>query len=312
MQPRSPIQRSRHLLPGLSFPLAITVISWALNFVALKILYPEVPPPAVALVRFGGMYAFLVAMCKVQGLKLRFDRKDAFPIMLLGFVSMGVYMILFLEGMSRTSPNEGAIILATAPIFTGLVAVAFRQERFSPGALFGAIVAFCGVVLVVMESARSADNRFLGDVMIFVSSIVWAYCAVLMKSLVGRYHPVQLLTLAMPAALVLLIPYGLQAVVATPWRHLSGLSWLLIVHLAVISGAFGFAGFYAGVRQIGAGGAMLYQYFVPPLTVLFAWWLMGTPLIGKQLIGLAVVITGVAVSMHFRTAAQVKLEPEPA
>ena len=258
------------------------------------------------------MYAVLLLMCKVQRLSLKYERQDALSIILLGFVSMGFYMILFLEGMHIASPTEGSIILATTPILTGLMAVAFRQERFSLGALIGALIGFSGVVLVVLEGAKSGQGRAIGDVVVFVAAIVWAYSAILMKKLLGRYQPVQLLTLAMPGALIALLPYGLVATVNTHWLQVSGIGWLLILHLGALSGALGFAGFYAGVRKIGAAGAMLYQYFVPPVTVIFAWWFMGSAILGMQLVGLAVVFCGVAISMHFRKTAQLKLEPEPA
>ncbi len=300
----------KRVMPALNLPLAITVISWAFNFVALKILYTEVSPPAVALMRFALMYAVLLSMCRIQGLPIKFERRDAFSIILLGFVSMGIYMILFLEGMHIASANEGAIILATSPILTGLMAVAFKQERFSWGALAGAVIGFAGVVLVVMEGAKAAQNRVTGDLMIFGGAILWAYSAVLMKTMLGRYHPVQLLTLAMPGALIALLPYGLLPLIHTHWNHIGVVSWLLIFHLAAISGAFGFAGFYAGVRKVGAGAAMLYQYFIPPLTVLFAWWLLGSPIAVNQLIGLAIVFVGVAISMHFRASARAKAEIE--
>lgn len=298
---------ARRTIPALNLPLVLTVISWALNFPALKILYLDVRPPAVSLIRFVAMYAVLLLICRMKGWSLKPDKEDVPKVIWLGFVSMGIYMILFLEGMNRTSANEGAIILASCPIITGLLAVGFKQERFSIGAFLGAIVGFVGVVLVIYEGARSSGTLH-GDLIVFLSAILWAYSAVLMRALLGRYEPVQLLTMAMPGALIALLPYGAREVLHTDWAAVHPISWLFIGHLAVLSGALGFAAFYMGVRQIGAGGAMLYQYFVPPCTVLFAWLLLGQRLLPLQGIGMAVVIGGVAISLHFREAARLTAE----
>lgn len=306
---------SRRTLPAFSLPLAFASVTWAFNYVALKILYVDVPAPAVAFVRFATMYVLLLALCKLQGLSLKFDRRDALPIMLLGFVSMGVYMVMFLGGMELASASEGAILIGTSPIFTALIAVALRQERFSIGAVAGALIGFAGVALVLVDASKHADNRLLGNAILLGASVLWSYSAVLTKSLIGKYAPLQLLTMAMPAALVVLAPYGLVRTLGVDWAHLGLIPYALLFHLVVMSGLLGFLGFYAGIRQVGAGGAMMYQYLVPPLTVLFAWLLMGQLLSWRQLAGLVVVIVGVAVATKYRQAPILEVQtaqPEPA
>jgi drug/metabolite transporter (DMT)-like permease len=280
---------------GLNLPLIVTVLSWGFNFVALKLLYVEMSPPAVAFVRFGLMYGMLVVVCVWRRESLRFARTDSFRILLLGFVSMGVYMILFLEGMRGSAPAEGAIILATSPIFTTILAVLAGQERFSPLALVGALVAFAGVVIVIVAGQEQTGDpgRLLGNLLILVSSVVWAFSVVMMRPLLGRYSPTQLLTMSMPGALVALIPYGLVATLAVDWGGFSPTIWLLLVHVSLLSGVIAFIGFYAGVRQIGGAGAMMYQFFVPPCAAFFGWLAMGKTLVPLQGVGLVVVIVGV-------------------
>jgi drug/metabolite transporter (DMT)-like permease len=77
----------------------------------------------------------------------------------------------------------------------------------------------------------------------------------------------------------------------------------MFAQIAVVSGVIAFACFYAGLRQIGAGSATLYQYFVPPLAALFSWIIMKKPLGPLQFMGLAVVLTGVVLAPKAREAA---------
>lgn len=296
-----------------SLPLLVTVLSWGFNFVALKLIYVEVPAPALGLVRFVLMYGVLVAICRIGGVSLRYPKGDALRTMTMGFLAMGVYMVFFLEGMKGSTAAEGAIILATAPIFTSLFAAAAGQERLNLGALAGGFMSFAGVVLVILggvSSGPAPSGKLLGNFLILASSAIWAASAVLSRPLVERHSPFRILTLSMPGAIPVLVPYGLMSTINLDWTTVSPISYLLLAHVAMLAGVAGFAGFYAGVRQVGAAGAMLYQFLVPPVAAAFAWATLGQAMTNVQFAGLVVVLTGVAIAMHFRRAsAEGKQDP---
>jgi drug/metabolite transporter (DMT)-like permease len=284
----------------------MTVAAWGFNFVALKLLYlpGQMDAPSVGLVRFLIMWALLAAISCFRGDSLRYPKGEALRILGLGALAMGVYMVLFLEGMKGSTAAEGAIILATAPIFTAVFAALAGQERFRLGSLVGAIIAFAGVVIVItngVHPAQQASGKLLGNLLIFLSSIVWAYSSVYSRPLVEKYSPFRVLTLSMPGALPVLLPYGFLATLSVDWSKLQSLSWIMLLHVAVLAGVVGFAGFYAGVRQIGAAGAMLYQFLVPPTAAISAWLVLGQPMTLLQGAGLIVVLAGLALAMQQRT-----------
>lgn len=279
----------------------VAILTWAVNFAALKLLYREVEPASVALVRCIAMYAAIVAICLWQKESLRFPTSDAFRVNLQGFLSLGLYMVLFLEGLHRTGAAEGAILLSTSPIWTSLFAVLARQERFRPTLLAGAIVGFAGVVLIVLgrreEATKvSSQDHMFGIAMLLSSAIVWAWSTVISRPLLKSMSPLRLLAISMPSALLILIPYGASATISTPWTGISATAWLTLAHVTLLAGVAGFLGFYAGVKKIGAAGAMLYQYLVPPLAALVEWALTGHSLTWIQFLGFGVVVAGVSIA----------------
>lgn len=282
------------------------MLVWGYNFVAVKLLYLQMTPAAVSLVRFVPMYLLLVVACRVRGESLKYDR-DAWPVLWQGFVSMGVYMILFLEGMQRTSPAEGAIILAAAPVFVAVFAVLAKFERFSPGAIAGASIAFVGTAIVIASGSSSSHGSLAGNLMILGSAIVWAYGAILSKPLVNKYSPLQSLTLSMPAALAILVPYGILPTIQVPWTSLTPQSWLMLIHITFGAGFVGFLGFYEGVKAKGPAAAMMYQFFVPILAAIFSFFVFHKGLNPWQAIGLGVVIAGVIVASRARYLAAARL-----
>jgi drug/metabolite transporter (DMT)-like permease len=281
----------------------VTVLSWGFNFVALKVLYEEMSAPAVALTRYLVMAALLVLICRLRRESLIPRRDDLGRIQGVGFVAMGLYMVLFMEGMKGTTPAEGAIVLATAPIFTFILSCLVRHERFSASALVGSLIAFLGVTLVILGGSAAGHGSVRGNLTILMSSAVWAASAVMMKPLLARYSPTQVLTMSMPGALPILLPYGLGATLATDFTRISPHAWFMFSTVAVMSGVVAFVCFYTGLRQIGASGASLYQYLVPPTAAFFAWIVMGKALGPVQFVGLAVVLGGVAYASRARALA---------
>jgi len=288
----------------LNGPLVVTVVSWGFNFVAVKILYSEMSAPAVALSRWVVMTALLAIICRLRGESLRPQKGDALRILGVGFIAMGVYMVLFMEGMRGTNPAEGAIILATAPIFTYILSCFVRHEPFSGPALLGSFVAFLGVTVVILGGSASGHGTAIGNLLILISAVVWAGGAVMMKPLLGRYSPTQVLTMSMPGGLPVLLPYALPATLATHFERVSTYGWTMFASVAIMSGVVAFVCFYEGVRKIGASGAALYQYFVPILATFFAWVVMGRPPTPVQFAGLAVVLGGVFYAGRARAAAR--------
>lgn len=288
--------------PGISLPLLFTIVCWAYNFIVLKLLYVQVPPPVVGLSRWALMLVGLYGLCAIIRVKPWVARSDLPMVLLQGFLSLGLYMVFFFEGTERTTAGEAAIVLSTAPVLTAIFAAIAGQEKLRAPVLIWAGVAFAGVVLVILGGGSGLQGKLIGDLLVLASSVVWAVAAVMSRPLVGRHHPVATLTVSMYGALPALLVYGFVPTLETRWSELTTVSWGYLFYVAFAAGVIGFAGFYMGVKKVGAPGAMLYQYFVAPLAALFQWMILKQLMTIIQIGGLAVVIVGVSMSTRARNA----------
>jgi drug/metabolite transporter (DMT)-like permease len=282
------------------WPLAATVLAWGFNFVALKVLYQGLPAPVVALWRYVLMGLVLLIVALWRRTSLRYDRSTAARTLLQGFLALGVYMVLFLEGMRYAVPAEGAILLATAPLWTQALACAVGQERFSARLLGGAVLALVGVALVVFGGGAAAGGRLIGIGLLSASAFTWAVSVVVSRPLLAGGDPWRVLTLSMPGAAPAMLAYGLLPSLQVDYGRVAAAQWAMLAHVAFGAGVIGFAGFYSGVRRLGGPGAMLYQYLVPPTAAAFGWIVLGTPLAAPQIGGIAVVLAGVALGLAAR------------
>ena len=279
---------------GLNIPLTLVVIFWGFNFVAMKLLYDQMEPAALALLRFLGVWALLVVYCAIRRESLKLPREDAVRILMCGFTAMGLYMVPFLEGLKRTAPANCAIILATAPLFTIIFSWITRQEKSSLPALIGSGISFVGVAIVISGGAHHAgEDSLFGDLLVLSSALVWGWATILMRPLLQKYSSVQLFTMSLPGALPVLLPYGLASIFSHPIHGFTPVGWLLFGHITVLSGVVAFVCFYAGFKQTSAATTTMYQFFIPPTAAIFGWLVMKTPLSMVQLVGILVVICGV-------------------
>jgi len=287
-----------------------TTLFWGYNFVSLKVLYAEMTPAAVGVVRFLLMWALLVLVCRALGVPIRVERRHLGWVWASGMVAMGIYMVFFLEGMRNTSAAEGAIILSTAPIITYLIAIAWRLEGFKWAALVGTLVAFVGVAIVVGGGSAKAEGTLLGNALVFLSAIVWASGTFVTRPLLAQYDPLTVLTASMPGAIPVLAIYGGRDAFRVDWAGMSMIGWANLAQVTALSGVVAFIGFYRGVRDVGPAIATRYQFFVPVLAAFFSWWVLNRPLQPVQWLGVLTVIAGVATTVYVRskTPAPVQLD----
>lgn len=278
----------------------MTVASWGLNFVALKEAYKEIHAPALTLLRFLTMWGSLVLVCVWRKESLRYPREDALKLLYLGFMSLGVYIFLFMEGMRGSGATEGSILLQLSPVFTALLAAGLRQERFSWPALGGALVAFGGSALILYGPAGDHENKLLSNVIVMCSAFMWAYSVTIMRPLLVKYSPLRVLTLSMPGAIPVMLAYGLIPALHQDWRAVDLYGWEMFFHIAIISGVVAFLCFYQGVKQVGATGATLYQFLVPAAAMVFALLIQGFRPTSHQLLGFVVVLAGVGYASRAR------------
>ena len=277
--------------------LVFMVVAWGLNFSVIKVAYGEVAPAAVGLTRYLFMAPLLVAWCLAAKQSLKYPPGMFWRLNLAGFVGSGAYMVLFLEGM-RTAPAAiGAIALATAPIMATALSVGLKQERFTWKLVIGSLIGFLGVAICVLGGEHKAGGELTGALLVVGSAALWAVSIVLYRPILGKIEPLRTLTLSFPGALLALVPYGWAATIHTDWSKVSPTGYGALAYLVVVAGVLAFAAYYRALKDVGPARTSLAQYFVPPTAAVFAVFLLDDKIDWREMVGLGVVIAGVATAV---------------
>jgi drug/metabolite transporter (DMT)-like permease len=269
---------------------------WAAGFSVVKFALREIGPLAFAAVRFLTSALLLLIWVLIAEGKPVIRREDWLRVGLLGLAQVGVYQIFFTVGLKYTTASNSSLLLGTIPIWTAIIATAWRQERITPFQILGILLSVAGSALVIAAGngnlALTWEN-FRGDIFTVMAAILAAAAAVMSKPLLRRYSALRLMSISMICGSLFLLPFGVPEMVAQDWAQVSLGAWLALVYNIVLAGVLTWVIYFRSIGEIGATGTAVYNTLIPPMAVLVAILTLGERFTPWQALGAAVVLGGV-------------------
>ena len=152
-----------------------TVAIWGCTFVSTKVLMLNgLSPAQIFTLRFLIAYVMMLA---VYHSRLWADSwRDELKMMLLGISGGSLYFLSENEAMNFTSTTNTSLIVCSCPLFaTLLVRLVYRSTtRISMMQLGGSLLAFAGMVIVVLNGRFVLHLSPLGDALAFTACLSWS------------------------------------------------------------------------------------------------------------------------------------------
>jgi S-adenosylmethionine uptake transporter len=172
------------------------------------------------------------------------DRKTLLVHIIRG-ADVTVMAALFFWGIGRVPLAQSIALTFIAPLIAMLLAALFLDERIGPRSILGSVVAFGGVIIIVVGQARAnvGSGVLLGIAAIIGSALCYAGNIVLMRRQALAAKPLEInffQSLTVMALWLLAIPVaGLPAWPDGQW------TWILVASLLSTAGTLLFAWAYA-------------------------------------------------------------------
>lgn len=277
--------------------LMATMLVWGINIPLVKALTAWLDTAAIATLRMGVACATfgLLAVWHRQPWP-RLSVRQWAGLLACAFCMVYLNQILFAAGMARTSAANGALIMATAPLISGLLAALAFGERLHLRHLAAVALGFGGVAVVVLHKPGAALSAAgWGDVLVLGCVVSFAAGGVLVQRMSARLDPLSLSGVIYPLGTAMLVAHllldrgGMPAVATLlpGWWP-----WALIVFSGVFATALGNWVWNGAIGRIGVARTAVYTYWVPVFGMGFAALLLGEPLNGWYALGLAMVLAG--------------------
>ena len=272
---------------------------WGANFVLAAPILADLPPLWAAAMRFvlGAALMFMLAGIRREKL-LGLLKRHAGVYLLLGTVGITGFNLFFFYALRSTSANSAALIMATNPLLTALLAVAFLGERLTTRHLVALPVALIGVAVVISQGNMNkleSLNFARGDLLMLAANLCWAMYNVLVRRFMPHQgSPIANTSWVMAAGAILLLSVALGSD-----THVSALDGKASIAMAVmvIGGtvlAYLFWGI--GIARLGAARTAIFVNLVPVFAMLVGAFLGVLPTTA-QIAGGLIVLSGVTISM---------------
>lgn len=271
------------------------VALWAGNFVVSKAAISSVPPVAYAALRFALASLILVAVLRWREGSLGLPRRDAMAMVALGCLGFGLYQILWTTALGMISAGDSALLIASTPVITALLAVAIGTDRFTPAKLVGALVALAGVALVVgVDSGIDLGRSLPGDLLTLTAAACWATYMSFGARILRRHSPLRTTTWAVVSGTIVLLPIGAGqlSTLADPVGIVLAVGGAILYSGILAAGLPNVAVFHA-VKLLGPTRVTAFQFLVPALTVVLAAAFLAEPIRVAQVVGGSVIVAGV-------------------
>lgn len=284
---------------GAFYPFALLILAslfWSSNWVVGRGIHEIFPPVALSFYRW--LVALLVlaplAIPRLKGqwhLVWRHWKLFAF----LGASGIAWPQCITYIGLNYTTAVNGSLLTAGNPFMMVLLAWLIDGQIATPRQLFGMVLSFLGVVVIVAHGSLATLLQFHfnpGDLLIVLSIPIWCAYSVLLRRRPRDMDGLSFLFVLTPIGLMSLAPALAYEAAFVRVPHWSWSTLLAVIYVGVTASAAAYMLWNRGVELLGPSRAAFTLPFQPMFASILAVLLLGEEFHAYNAIGFAVIILG--------------------
>lgn len=307
---------------------ALLAFVWGTSFLWIKVGQGEGIPalglyhPAGAimfqpflLVTFRLLFGLLgmVAVLLTQRQALPLQRATLLKYLFMGVFNTALPFVLITWGETLIDSGLAAILNATVPLFTIVIANFWLQdEKLTLGRLGGLLIGFIGVVILVsrdFDPAGVLRGNIFGQLAVIAAAVSYAVAVTFSRRYLRNQSPVVQTFMVLLCADALM--WAATPIAESPlvWPT-SPLAWFAVLWLGLLGSCLAYLLFFSLINAWGPTRATMVTYTFPVIGLLLGLLLLNEPADWRLALGSVLVVSGILV-VNFRALWQA-FRPAPA
>lgn len=276
----------------------LTVAIWGITFVATKVLMLNgLSPAQIFTLRFS--IAYVLMLCFNHRRFLADSWKDEAKMALLGITGGSLYFYSENEAMNFTTTTNTSLIVCSCPLFaTLLVRMVYKDSsRIHIVQLLGSLLAFVGMIIVVLNGRFVLHLSPVGDALAFTACMCWAIYSLLMKSVSNHYGAAFITRKVFFYGVLTILPYYLFIPGFPPMEVFCRPQVFgNLIFLGCLASMICFLTWNWCISKLGTVKATNWVYFNPITTMIFASWVLNEKITPYFLVGATCILLGMYVA----------------
>ncbi|MDB5191242.1 MAG: putative superfamily transporter inner rane protein [Segetibacter sp.] len=283
-------QRKGHLAV-----LAANII-FAANFSVVKFITPSlIKPFALNVVRVVVSVALFWIMYFLKPSTIGIQKKHISRFLVCAATGVALNQMLFIKGISLTTSIHGALLMLGSPIFITFIAAWLLKERLGLTKILGLVIGVGGGVLLISmkETSGTGSNIILGDILVLVNAISYAFYLVLVRPLMKEYTPIHVMRWVFTFGMFMILPFGLHETAGVNWQAFNSASWISLSFVVIGATFFAYLFNIYGVNVIGPSATGAYIYTQPVFATIVAMAFLGEHITTPKILAGLLIFAGV-------------------
>ena len=200
------------------------------------------------------------------------ERKDIPRFILFAIFGVSVNQLLFFKGISLTLPINASLMMTTNGVQVLLIAAIVLKEKISRQKISGIILGITGACTIILYGKEFSihSDTFMGDLIIFMNSLSWAYYLVIAKPMLQKYKAITVMKWMFLFGNFIVIPFGYNELMTVQWSTLPASAYWGIVFVVFGATFMAYLLNIYGLQYLHSSVVSAYVYLQPALATLFS------------------------------------------
>jgi drug/metabolite transporter (DMT)-like permease len=275
--------------------LVFLSVLWGGTFFFTGVALKELPPLTLVCIRLSLATLILLPVLRINRIPFPKGIAGWWPFAVMALINNVIPFSLIVMGQTYIPGGTAAVVNATTPVFTVLVAAAFGEERLILRRVAGVLLGLCGVVILKGFEFDLASKQTIGVALCLGATTCFGFSALWARRKLAGAPPIGAATFQLASgALMMLV---LASSFDRPWQlQMPGMvTWLAVLGLAALSTALAFILFFQIIERSGASNVMLVTLLVPVSAILLGYFFLGERIDAREIVGAFVIASALLV-----------------
>ncbi len=269
---------------------------------ATKLMAGELPPFLAGAVRLAVAAAVLLpwALSRHRAELARgLDRHDAALLALQAAAGTVGFTVLMLLGTARTSATDASVVAGTLPAVSAVAAALLFGERPGLRQLAAVALAVGGLAAVNLPAALAGGlrgGRLAGNLLVLGAVVSESLFILLNKRLHRRLSPLPQAAVMTALGLLYVLAPALVEARAVRMGAVAAQAWGAAVYYGLVPTVLGFVWWYRGAEKVSGAEAGVFTAVMPLAGAGLSALALGEPLRVEHALGLALVVSAIALA----------------